>query len=340
MHRFFKSSWIYKIVKGKKNCYPRIDPTSFEYTPLLQKIRQELTPNQDPPSLEVGYFTTSDSTRLFTRRWSSPTEKVKGVILCFHGMGGDGEYFVLLADQLCSIGYDVIVYDHYGHGFSAGVRGDIDHFSRHSLYAYEMICSVAARYRGKSLFLLAESMGGTILINALTQNSSLPSINGVLLFAPGVKFQTGTISFKDFLRGILAIIISIVKPGALTVLLRSPNMSNIKNGNPIMNPLHFEYDRTHPWHWDYASIRFLNQLRQAFNSALNEGPNGMKYPVILFYGLNDIGIARDGVNLFFNRIPHENKQLYEIPDAPHAMFTHHTFQPYWEKIREWLKNNS
>lgn len=325
-------------MKNIKNPFPDVNPLNIEYSCLLLQIRNQITPGKELPQIETDFFITSDSTKLFVRRWYTSHEKLKGIILCFHGMGGDGEYYVLLADQLVSYGFDVIVYDHYGHGLSSGTRGDIDHFSRHYQYAYEMICHIADRYPNLPLYLLAESMGGTILINTLINFTNFPKVTGILLFAPGVKFQTTAISLKDILKGIISIVLAVFKPGLLSIRLRSPNMQNLKNGVPIMDPLHFEYDQTHPWHWDYVSVRFLNQLRNAFKIALTTGPEGIKTPLILFYGLNDIGIDHIGIIKFYESISYPDKKLIEIPEAPHAMFTHITFQPYWNFIRDWLLN--
>jgi alpha-beta hydrolase superfamily lysophospholipase len=59
-------------------------------------------------------------------------------------------------------------------------------------------------------------------------------------------------------------------------------------------------------------------------------------PSIIFYGGEDQAIAREGVQSFFDRITHLDKQLHIVEGSPHAVFTSTEFQPYWKVLLAWL----
>jgi alpha-beta hydrolase superfamily lysophospholipase len=331
------------VAKMLKNPAPPpelIQNGSFSYSSLLEQIRLEISPNPATTHQSTGWYSSSEGLQIFYRIWKSAHNPPKGVILCLHGMGGDGEYYVLLADQLIAAGYTIVVYDHVGHGFSEGPRGDIRDFSLHFRIAAEMLRWVGSEFPNIPIFALGESMGGTVLINTLIDSNHLPSLRGILLFAPGVKVKKNVASPKLVLKMIPPLLISPFCPGRLSFEIRAQPSDNIRNGLPIMHPLHFEYDLTHPYHWSHVSGRFLWQINKAFNRALIQGPALIGVPLILFYGTNDLGIDRAGVVSFFERVSCPHKEFVEVEGAPHAMFTHPTFQPYWKKIIAWLNQRS
>jgi len=306
----------------------------------LQQLRDQYSPDPSNTKQETGYFVAADGTRLFTRRWYKAGMQSKGVVACFHGLGGDSEYFVLLADQIVAAGYQVMIHDYKGHGLSDGWRGDIDSFATYTRHAAEYLQYVSKQASSQPLFVLGESMGGTVLVNTLIDNAALPPISGILLFAPGIKIKASSASFKDVLM-VLGMALSYpFKPGRLSYNVRPVREKAIKDGVETMNPLHFEYDMTNPLHLDRVSTRLLLQLNKGFNRGNKLGPGSMNQPLIAFLGENDLAIDRNGVQSFVERSATTDKEFVLVPGAPHAMFTHYAFQPFWEKVREWLERHS
>ncbi|MEX2682179.1 MAG: alpha/beta fold hydrolase [Candidatus Sigynarchaeota archaeon] len=322
------------------NPFPEVDITRLQYHPALQQLRDRYSPDPSNTRQETGYFTAADGTRLFTRRWYKPGVRSKGIVVCFHGLGGDGEYFVLFADQVVGAGYSVTINDYKGHGLSDGKRGDIDSFATYTRHASEYLQHVSRQARDLPLFVLGESMGGTVLINMLVDDAGLPPIAGILLFAPGIKIKASSVSIKDFLM-VLGMALSYpFKPGRLSYDVRPVREKTLKDGVETMNPLHFEYDMKNPLHLDLVSTRLLLQLNKGFNRGYKLGPGSIKQPLIVFLGENDLAIDRDGVQSFVERSATSDKEFIIVPGAPHAMFAHDAFQPFWEKIRAWLGHHA
>jgi acylglycerol lipase len=323
--------------KNKLNPFPSINLANLSYHPALQRLREQYSPDPTSTMQETGYFTTMDGTRLFTRRWYKEGVKKRGIIACFHGLGGDSEYFVLFADQVVSSGFEVVIHDYKGHGLSEGTRGDIDSFTTYTTHAAEFLRHVSNQHAGVPLFVLGESMGGTVLVNTLIDDDALPTIAGILLFAPGIKIKASGASIKDLLN-VLGMVLSYpFKPGRLSYNVRPVHEKMIKNGVETMNSLHFEYDLKNPLHLDRVSSRLLLQLNKGFNRGFKLGPASVRSPLIVFLGENDLAIDADGVRSFVNRVATVDKEFITVPAAPHAMFTHDAFKKEWDRVRTWLE---
>jgi alpha-beta hydrolase superfamily lysophospholipase len=325
------------MTKKGLNAFPDVDPENLQYHPALQKLREQYSPDPAGTLQETGYFTAADGTRLFTRRWYKHGVERKAVVVCFHGLGGDSEYFVLFADQVVAAGFEVMIHEYKGHGLSGGSRGDIDSFSTFTRHSAEYLQHVSKLAGNLPIFALGESMGGTVLANTLAGFNELPTIAGVLLFAPGIKLKTASASIKDLLMVVGMALTYPFKPGLLSYSVRPVREKTLKDGVETMNPLHFEYDMKNPLHLDRVSTRLLLQLNKGFNRGYKLGPGSVKQPLIAFLGENDLAIDRDGVRSFVERSATGDKEFVLVPGAPHAMFTHDAFQPWWDKVSTWLK---
>ena len=328
--------------RKKYNAFPNVDIEHLQYHPALQQLREKYATDPASTMQETGYFTTSDGVRLFTRHWLAQDVAKKGSIIAFHGAGGDSEYFVLLADQVVKEGYEVFIHEYQGHGLSEGARGDIKSFSTYVHHAIEFMNDVAQKVGDLPLFILGESMGGTVVANALAGSGEqqLPPLAGIMLFAPGIKLRASSASFKDVVT-VLGMLLSYpFKPSRLTYNVRPVREHTLIDGKETMDPLHFEYDMTNPLHLDRMSSRYTLQLFKAFNRGFKLAPARVHCPIIVFLGENDLAIDRNGVQDFVDRIPEPDKQFILVPCAPHAMFTHESFQPYWDKLRDWIKTHA
>jgi alpha-beta hydrolase superfamily lysophospholipase len=107
-----------------------------------------------PPSL-----TTADGLVLHLHHW--PCVTPRGTVLLVHGLGEHGGRYCHTAAALNGWGWDVIGYDHRGHGRSGGARGRIDHADALLEDLGRMVDAVQAQQPGP-LVLLGHSMGGLI----------------------------------------------------------------------------------------------------------------------------------------------------------------------------------
>ena len=139
------------------------------------------TPDQTA-AIESDAFVTRDGLRLPLRHWDA--EKPIAVIAALHGMSDYSEAFDLPAPWWAAHGVSVYAYDQRGFGASpdAGLWGgtvamctDLDDF----------VDALHAKFPGVPVFALGESMGGSVVLEAMTRPLP-PRVNGAILVAPAV----------------------------------------------------------------------------------------------------------------------------------------------------------
>ncbi len=314
---------------------------SPEYGPIFLQLRQQLAQPQDFAELVCYKFRSSNNIELFTRVWSFSSITQKGIIVVFHGAGGDGEYYALLADKVCKHGIMVMVCDYEGHGRSEGKRGDIKDFRSHIINAKEFIEAIYNKYPDLPIFIFGESMGGIVLVNVLIEYSSvLPStIRGLLLFSPALAFKKNSIQFSDIFRNLLPFIVSALIPGKATISMRPDKHFSQSPAAKYMNPLHIEYDMTDKMHLEKVSARFVVQLNRFANKAFEKGANFINKPLLLVLADHDAAVDIEAVKAFYQRIPESDKTLIVVERGPHALFTAEAFQPYWNQLIQWISDH-
>src|SRR5262249_45434336 len=79
-----------------------------------------------PPTLvRMKTVTTDDGLALVTQTWPAPGEAARGLVVIVHGLGEHCRRYDHVARRLNAVGFDVVGYDHRGHGHSPGPRGGI-----------------------------------------------------------------------------------------------------------------------------------------------------------------------------------------------------------------------
>lgn len=148
-----------------------------------------LGPDSRRPELTEAAFQTADGLSLPVRRWL-PEGKPEGVVLAVHGFNDYGRSFDQVpgapgvGPTLASQGLAVYAYDQRGFGASphAGLwPGEDQMIGDFSDFAL----SLRTLYPDQPLYAVGVSMGGAVIIGAMTSNAP-PPIDAVALVAPAV----------------------------------------------------------------------------------------------------------------------------------------------------------
>jgi acylglycerol lipase len=129
---------------------PRLTPL-----PLPQQ-----TEAPSPPDLD---FTMDDGAKLPARAWLPPSGTAwRGIILALHGYTDSRDAWELPAPVFAQAGYAVFAPDQRGFGATAG-RGKWFGVGRMVMDAQLLAAQLRARYPGKKLIAMGESMGGAVI---------------------------------------------------------------------------------------------------------------------------------------------------------------------------------
>jgi acylglycerol lipase len=136
-----------------------------------------------PPALESDALVMADGARLPLRSWLPPGE-ARAVIVAVHGMNDYSNAFDAPGKVRAARGVAVYAYDQRGFG-----RGPHPGWWSSTAAMADDLRSAArllhARHPSLPLYLLGESMGGAVTIEAMARDP-LPEVQGVILSAPAV----------------------------------------------------------------------------------------------------------------------------------------------------------
>jgi len=297
--------------------------------PLLVKLRDKPIASDSINQ----YFSSFDGTRIFYRVWK-PLKNLEKIIVVVHGMGGHGEFFVLLADKMVEHGIMIISPDYRNHGHSEGKKGDLKRFTSILKDLYLFIEFVKKQHPNVPIFLFGESMGGTVSINF---SSAFPdqfsTLSGLILFSPGVKpvFSKKTWIFM-ILLAIPLCLLRVFFPSKRIISAKGREEEGIKN------PIHQQYDKTDPLHLEKVSIRYLFQIFKYMRKTRKIAPR-MTIPTIIFQGEQDKGVSPQGVKQFHDSLASEDKTIILIEDGYHELLTDPSFQDKWDVLIGWLEKH-
>jgi acylglycerol lipase len=157
---------------------------------LLLTVLTACMPMTYPPGRKImtaqlrgNYFLTEDGTYLPLRHWL-PNSDTRAVLIALHGFNDYSNFFQQPGEYFSKLGIACFAYDQRGFGGT----------SRRGLWAGEatytddlmvLVRLLKKRYPKQPFYLLGESMGGAIIISALS-HVNMPQVDGIILVAPAL----------------------------------------------------------------------------------------------------------------------------------------------------------
>jgi alpha-beta hydrolase superfamily lysophospholipase len=136
-----------------------------------------------PPALADGALVTRDGIQLPMREWKAQGPP-RAIIVALHGMSDYSNAFAMPGTFWATQGITTLAYDQ--RGFGAGPNPGLwagAGIMRRDLA--DCVTAVKARFPGVPVFVLGESMGGAVVLTALT-GPDFPKVDGAILAAPAV----------------------------------------------------------------------------------------------------------------------------------------------------------
>lgn len=133
--------------------------------------------------LGENIFLTEDGASLPLRHWLPKTEP-RAIIIALHGFNDYSRFFNLPGEYFSKRGIACFAYDQRGFGM-APHRGLWAGGETYTKDLQVLVGLVKQRYPERPVYLLGESMGGAIVITAMSQ-ADMPEVAGAILAAPAL----------------------------------------------------------------------------------------------------------------------------------------------------------
>lgn len=298
--------WI-SVALCLPGCAPRVQP----YVP----------PQTSPEIIDNGLMTGGPAV-LPLRRWMPGEGKpLKAVIIAVHGFNDYSNAFVNPGYYLAARGVGMYAYDQRGFGATEerGIWAGRDNLIGD---LRQMVLAARQAHPGVPLYLLGESMGGAVVINALAEQD-FPSVDGAILSAPAVW---GSDTMPFFYRSALWL-------GAHTLPWKEVTGGGLKiiasDNFPMLramgaDPLIIKETRLD------AIYGIANLMDDAARKA-----GEVKTPLLLLYGMNDQVIPPEPINDVADAFTTHYKLVY-YPEGFHMLMRDLGSEVVMNDILAWI----
>lgn len=264
------------------------------------------------------------------------------VVLC-HGFTESAEKYKEIAYYFLQEGYNVLAYDHCGHGRSYRLVKDLSlvHVDKYHRYVQDLL-AVAAQAKAQQpdlpLYLYAHSMGGGVAAAALAQQPRL--FQKAILNAPMVRPRTGGVPWP-VARALAWVLSHVGKADGY-----------VPGGHPFDGKETFEESAsTCRERFAYyqqqrntekllqtcaASCGWLNQAARLSNDLLTKAYKAITTPVLIFQAGQDTFVDNGAQQQLANKL--QNARLVRVEAAKHEIFNSDsaTLVEYWQTVFAFL----
>lgn len=275
--------------------------------------------------LTESAYVTSDGVELPLSRWSTP--EPKAVLVALHGFNDYRRFFEAAADFLRRKQIFCYAYDQRGFGASpnTGYWAGEDTYAADLTQFTELIRS---RHPGLPVYLLGESMGGAIVIDAMAKPQK-PDVNGIILSAPAVWGRQTMPWYQTSLLWTLSHTFPwLTLTGKGLQIMPSDNVDMLRALG--RDPLVIKETRVD------AIYGLTNLMDEALSSA--EKLNGQ---TLLLYGEKDQIVPPEPTRLFVqNLLTHQpvGKTVAYYKNGYHMLLRDLEAPLIWQDIAHWILN--
>lgn len=268
-----------------------------------------------------GKFDGKSGTKIYYQFWKP--DKVKAVIIIAHGFAEYSGRYLHVADHFANKGIAVYALDHRGHGLSEGHRGHVDSFDDYLADLDTFFELVKGMEKGKKIFLLGHSMGGTISIAYTLKYPK--KMAGLILSSPWLK--TANPPDPELVKQIVA-------------LSQSNPTQDLPNP---LDPNNISHDPTvcdkyakDPLVFKTLTARFIVEVFTATEKLVKSGAN-LKVPTLYMYAVPDKIIDPEGSKEFVKDVKEKDFKSIVFDNFYHELFNEVEKQKVFDAVDAWLK---
>lgn len=240
-----------------------------------------------------------------------------------HGFGEHSGRYAALAGAFADQGLSTVCLDFWGHGRSAGRRGDIEQFGQYLDDLDALLCQpLMERINPRGVAVFGHSFGGLVTIHWALRHPD--PLRCLILQSPllGVGFALPKWKERlaEFLGGVWR---GLTLPLGLdpTWLSHDPDIAQRYQHDPLVH--------------NRISLRCYQALQQAMRQALAQAAR-ITTPTLVLYGTADRIISLQACHDFFNQLACE-KRLIGFPDCYHELHHEGVRPRVVEAVSQWVQ---
>lgn len=276
------------------------------------------------PQIVNDTLLTGNSTVLPVRRWLPPEGRApEAVIIAVHGFNDYSNAFVNPGHYFA--GHDIAMYAYDQRGFGATSERGIWAGKQNLIEDLrQMVLAVRAIHPDTPLYVLGESMGGAVVMNALVEEG-FPKVDGAILSAPAVwGSDTMPVTYRALLW-----------TGAHTIPWKQLTGKNLKilatNNIPLLremgrDPLVIKSTRMD------AIYGIVGLMDDAYEHA-----SEIDVPLLMLYGMNDQVIPTRPILQVADTLTTRYKLVY-YPKGFHMLLRDLTSEVVMDDVMAWVEN--
>ena len=255
-----------------------------------------------------------------------PVGEPKTVALALHGMNDYRHSFAELGAYLASAGILTYAYDQRGFGETRW-RGLWAGTDRMIGDMETMAALIHARYPDHPLYLMGESMGGAVLLAALSHNPGPRNISGMVLIAPAVWGRETMNPFQRMLLWLGAHTMPSLEVSGKGLDIRA------SDNEAMLQALHDD-----PLVIKETRIDVLDGVTDLMDAALASVPE-LHDPTLILYGEKDEIIPKRPACRMMATLPSgadDRLRVVIYPDGYHMLTRDLQAKVVWRDIGEWI----
>ncbi len=287
------------------------------------------------PGAEPVAYETPDHVQLFGQWWN--VSKPSAVVLIAHGAALNSGFYAPFAQHLQSEGYAVGAIDFRGWGQSGGFgtrRGYIGNYDEYVEDLEQLANDAQRRYPGVRVFLLGESMGGTIVL--LSQIEHAIPADGLILMAPAVRANPG-LSGSHLPHAMMAPMmwtgraLGEIFPGLPLLPIWKPELNQIFFDQDARDRFIQDPNNTHTW----LPASYVHGLYDAMQKVKTQADK-ITQPVLILQGDRDSLVPVDSSEYLCHVVSSQDRDLVELHAMSHAALHDYARKEVWGDIDRWL----
>lgn len=252
-------------------------------------------------------------------------EKPRGSILISHGFTESGFKMIEMAWYFHQMGFNVMTFDHLGHGYSRKEGADVSLTDVKAFSDYlEAVGKVDRVMRGKGdgpYFLYAHSMGGAV--GALYVKAHPDAFRGAVFTSPMIRAQTAGLPIWAA-GGIAQAACLLGLGGKMVFIHKIYDPEESFEASPATSRARFRwYSAVRQKYPRYrnngASYRWLREAMKACGELTGKkGAEGIRIPTVFYIAEKDDIVDTGAIRTFASKIPHA--RLVQIPHSKHEIY--------------------